>query len=619
MKVFGKFVLTSSSLLTAAVISINTAYANTQETIVDVMVLYTDAATKTYKGRDIDARIASYISYANKAYANSSINLKLRLVHSEKLKTNYYQTVNGYNLDGFRADSYVQKLRKEHGADIVTLVNLAERTNDGYITCGIGYVPQGYVSRYNSEGKFYYGASSQAYNLVGVDCGYNTFVHELGHNMGLGHSLKQKSVGGVYKWGRGYGEQGNFTTVMAYPYVFRATGLQQFSNPGLYKCNGRACGVEKTSYNGADSSENLNKLAKQISEFMPIKHPLETDPGETNPGETNPGSGNGTGTTQPTTPELCKKPHMEKNLLSQGDFNEVSDWSMFRHGGYLEQISKVTSCGQDYRLQVRNRPYFYSGPMQDVTDKVKKGYEYEVSAKIKLVGDERYTIRDDAQITLEINGGQSFQYLADASVTNKEFTTLKKKFKLKSRAVVEKLKLFAYGPQANRDFIIDEFKLVEVTKPVTPNNPIAFEESFENWNYEAISLDSGFYRTSYHASKGRYSLRSYNRNAWYYGPGVDVTGHVEANKSYQVSADVKLDNYRGTAQPVSLYLLYTDKNNPRRNYWHRIARKEVTHSQWFTLSGTLNAKGSQFVDAKLVVIGPDRGVEFNIDNIKVVK
>lgn len=621
MKLFGTFVLAASGLLTAAVATINIASAgtaasvNTEKTIIDVMVLYTKAATQTYKGRDIDARISAYISYANKAYDNSNVNLKLRLVHSEKLKNDYYPTVNGYNLDSFRADGYVQNLRKKHGADIVSLVNLAERTNDGYITCGIGYVPQGYVSQYNSEGKFHYGASSQAYNLVGVDCGYNTFVHELGHNMGLGHSVEQKSKGGVYQWARGYGEYGNFTTVMAYPYVFGATGLLQFSNPSLYKCNGRACGIEKSRYDGSDSSANLNKLAKHIAGFMPTMHPLETDPGEPNPG-----GGNGTGGTG-NQPEagLCKKPYLSNNLLSQGDFNQISNWSKFRRGGYLEQESTVTSCGKDNVLHVKNRPYYYSGPMQEVTEKIKKGHEYEVSAKIKLVGDRK---RDDAQITLEINDGQDYQYLADASVTNKKFTTLKKKFKLETRARVNKLSIFAYGPNAGVDFIIDEFKLVEVTKPETPNepvNPMVLEESFENWNYSAISLDSGYYRTSYHASKGRYSLMSYNRRAWHAGAGVDVTGNVKPGKAYQVTADVKLENREGTAQPVSLYLLYTDKNNPRRNYWHRIARKVVTHSQWFTLSGALKAKGSQYVDAKLVVIGPDRGMDFYLDNIKVTQ
>ncbi|WP_163835538.1 carbohydrate binding domain-containing protein [Spartinivicinus ruber] len=675
MNSFGQFFLTASSLLAAAVASVNASAAytdNTTDTVIDVMVLYTNAATKTYKGRDIDARIAAYINYANKAYENSGAKVQLRLVHSKEFnlsatekqaihnqeeiyKQECYQyrdnnqkrsclksvedtlenplkAVNGINLGILRSNENIQKLRKKHGADLVTLVNLAERTNDGYITCGIGYVPQGYVSRYDSKGKFYYNANTQAYNLVGVDCGYNTFVHELGHNMGLGHSVKQKSVGGVYNWARGYGEVGDFTTVMAYPQVFGAVGLQQFSNPKLYKCNGHACGKKKDEYInyynpetqknekvsiGSDSADNLNKLAKQIADFMPSIYPLENDPGETNPGGTD------TGTTQPTTPELCNKPHMKNNLLSQGDFNQINEWSLFRgiHGGFLEQISDDnTSCGKDNRLKITSRPYWYTGPMQDVTGKIQKGHEYEVSAKIKLVGDGNYTIRDDAQITLEINGGQDFQYLADASVTNKEFTTLKKKFKLKSRAVVEKLNLFAYGPRSNRDFIIDEFKLVEVSKPVTPsNNPLVFEEGFEKWNYSAISLDSGFYRTSYDVSKGRYSLRSYGRNAWYAGPGVDVTGNVKPGKSYKVTMDVKLDNGRGTAQPVSLYLLYTDKNNPRRNYWHRIARQVVSHSRWFTLSGVLNAPGSKYVDAKLVVIGPDGGMEFNIDNIKVTQ
>ncbi|WP_305954685.1 zinc-dependent metalloprotease family protein, partial [Pseudomonas aeruginosa] len=80
---------------------------------VDIMVLYTPAATQTANGRDIDARIASYIEFANTAYEKSGVNLRLRLVHKQRLDWADYPTVTGTNLDRFMRDPQVQRLREQ--------------------------------------------------------------------------------------------------------------------------------------------------------------------------------------------------------------------------------------------------------------------------------------------------------------------------------------------------------------------------------------------------------------------------------------------------------------------------------------------------------------------------
>ena len=69
----------------ALAMAAHSAQANPQ--IVDIMVLYTKDAQALPNGRDIDARIASYIEYANNAYAKSGANLRLRLrlVHKQLL------------------------------------------------------------------------------------------------------------------------------------------------------------------------------------------------------------------------------------------------------------------------------------------------------------------------------------------------------------------------------------------------------------------------------------------------------------------------------------------------------------------------------------------------------
>ncbi len=221
---------------------------------VDIMVLYTPAATQTANGRDIDARIASYIEFANTAYEKSGVNLRLRLVHKQRLDWADYPTVTGANLDRFMRDPQVQRLREQYGADLVSLVNRSQNSGNGYITCGIGYMGSGD----KNSGRFHGNAKDIAYNLTGVDCGLNTFAHEAGHNMGLRHSYEQDlessyydpryAHSGTYEWSRGYGVQGRFATVMAYPHAF-GTNKQApfFANPRLVnaECANQPCGREE--------------------------------------------------------------------------------------------------------------------------------------------------------------------------------------------------------------------------------------------------------------------------------------------------------------------------------------------------------------------------------------
>ena len=50
---------------------------------VDVLVLYSSSAQASRNGADINARIASYIAYANQAYASSGVDMQLRLVAAQ--------------------------------------------------------------------------------------------------------------------------------------------------------------------------------------------------------------------------------------------------------------------------------------------------------------------------------------------------------------------------------------------------------------------------------------------------------------------------------------------------------------------------------------------------------
>ncbi|MFP9019666.1 zinc-dependent metalloprotease family protein, partial [Pseudomonas aeruginosa] len=313
---------------------------------VDIMVLYTTAATQTANGRDIDARIASYIEFANTAYEKSGVNLRLRLVHKQRLDWADYPTVTGANLDRFMRDPQVQRLREQYGADLVSLVNRSQNSGNGYITCGIGYMGSGD----KNSGRFHSNAKDIAYNLTGVDCGLNTFAHEAGHNMGLRHSYEQDlessyydpryAHSGTYEWSRGYGVQGRFATVMAYPHAF-GTNKQApfFANPRLVnaECANQPCGREEH----ADAVRALNSMATQIADFRPTKVP----------GTLNPGSGGDT----PTPPDLpwCTKAKLG-GLLGDGEFASMEGWRAWSGNAQLRLVQVTKGCGDNaFLVEVR--------------------------------------------------------------------------------------------------------------------------------------------------------------------------------------------------------------------------------------------------------------------------
>jgi len=207
---------------------------------IDVMVLYTQPAANAVS--NIDTKINQYISHANRIYRNNAIDLKLNIVGRQSgaaSSSNLVPSEDDLNLVTF--NSGVNNARDNVNADMVVLLGKAERLPNGSV-CGIGWVGQG------SRGKLNNSAKARMYSVTAVDCAATTFVHELGHNMGLGHSAKQGSVGGVFKDGIGHGVNNSFSTIMAYPQAFgRASRLDYFSDPDWNGCNGLPCGVKNVS------------------------------------------------------------------------------------------------------------------------------------------------------------------------------------------------------------------------------------------------------------------------------------------------------------------------------------------------------------------------------------
>jgi hypothetical protein len=123
------------------------------------------------------------------------------------------------------ADSpYIEKLKKQHGARAVTLLD--DLVSD-YASCGRGYVMQSTSER------------DTGYNIVDLYCAWYvySFIHELGHNLGAGHNKDsgEQSVLHLYNYSFGQRWGGKFRTIMAYGCGEGATceRVDRFTNPSL--------------------------------------------------------------------------------------------------------------------------------------------------------------------------------------------------------------------------------------------------------------------------------------------------------------------------------------------------------------------------------------------------
>lgn len=255
----------------------------------DLLVGYTQGFASSVGGQAAArTRVQNLVDIANQAYANSNVDLRIRLVHT--MQVSYPDaTDNGDALEGltgFRAPSTpippapefsaLRAARDQYGADLVTLVRRFQTPENG--GCGIAWLIGGGGNEIVPSDE-YFGYSVVADGQdAGTDgtyyCRDETLAHELGHNMGSQHDAGTAGgEPGRYSYSYGYKTSpsaGDFYTVMAYGDSGQ-TAYRVFSNPRIDFCGGRACGTS-----AADVARSLAQTSPLVAAF---RDPAAVDPG----------------------------------------------------------------------------------------------------------------------------------------------------------------------------------------------------------------------------------------------------------------------------------------------------------------------------------------------------
>lgn len=232
--------------------------------LIDVLFAYTPSSRATVGGSAaMETVLESHIAYTNRAYAESGVNPRVRMVHSFEIA--YVESGNALTdlariknpSDGIMDE--IHGIRDQFGADLVCLINTSGSAGTAFRMDVLSTTFE-----------------DRAFSAIGATVGGIVFAHEAGHNMGCDHNHPPGVPDTIFCYSYGHRTADDrFRTIMSNsPGEF----VDFFSAPDL-EVNGMALGVSGDGCppDAAHNVRSINNAADTVSRFRPTQVPEEPE------------------------------------------------------------------------------------------------------------------------------------------------------------------------------------------------------------------------------------------------------------------------------------------------------------------------------------------------------